>query len=223
MLIYSYFLLKLQIWNGCNVLNIAGNPMKDINVNLAILSVRWKVVECTPTGLEKFSTSFLNSGSKVVECTHPQCWHLVEIWENLLFHALSNDACKFAINLSPITWGPFENVNLLYFLLKLQIWNGCNVLNIAGNPMKDINVNLAILSVRWKVVECTPTGLEKFSTSFLKLGSKVVECNPPVLASGGNLGKSTFPCTVQWCMQICHKPFSHHLRAISSKPTESIS
>ena len=55
-----------------------------------------------------------------MECT-PQGWHLVEIWENLLFHVLSNDACKFAINLFPITQEPFENVNLLYFLLKIQI------------------------------------------------------------------------------------------------------
>ena len=35
---YSYFLLKIQISNACNVLNIAGNPIKDINVNLLILS-----------------------------------------------------------------------------------------------------------------------------------------------------------------------------------------
>ena len=25
-------------------------------------------------------------------------------------------------------------------------------------------------------------------------------------------GKSTFSCTVQWCMQMCHKPFPHHMR-----------
>ena len=173
-----------------------------------------KLLNVPPQDWKNFQLHFWIQDQKVWNVT-PQCWHLVEIWENLLFHALSNDACKFAINLSPITWGPFENVNLLYFLLKIQIWNGCNVLNIAGNPMKDINVNLAILSVRWKVVECTPTGLEKFSTSFLKF--RIKSCGmypPPVLASGGNLGKSTFPCTVQWCMQICHKPFSHHLRAI---------
>ena len=156
-----YFLLKIQIWNGCNVLNIAGNPIKDINVNLSFLSSRWKVVEWTPPRLEKFLTSFLSSGSKVVEWT-PKSWHLVEILENLLFHVLSNDAWKFAINLFPITWGPFENVNLLYFLLKIQIWNGCNVLNIAGNPIKDINVNLSFLSSRWKVVEWTPQDWKNF-------------------------------------------------------------
>ena len=106
----------------------------------------------------------------------PWSWHPVEIWENLLFHALSNDACKFAINLFPFTWGPFENVNLLYVLLKIQIWNGCNVLNIAGNPIKDIKVNLSCLSSRSKVVECTP--------------SKV--------SSSRNFGKSTFPCFNNW-------------------------
>ena len=166
-----YFLLKIQISNGCNVLNIAGNPIKDITVNL----------------------SFLSSGSKVVQNIPCPAGYLVEILENLLFHVLSNYACKFAINLFPITWGPFQNVNLLYFLLKIQISNGCNVLNIAGNPIKDIIVNL----------------------SFLSSGSKVVEYTLPSWVSGGNFGKSTFSCTVQLCMQICHKPFPHHMRAIS--------
>ena len=126
-----YFLLKIQISNGCNVLNIAGNPIKDIIVNL----------------------SFLSSGSKVVQNIPCPAGYLVEILENLLFHVLSNYACKFAINLFPITWGPFQNVNLLYFLLKIQISNGCNVLNIAGNPIKDIIVNLSFLSSGSKVVE----------------------------------------------------------------------
>ena len=81
---------------------------------------------------------------------------LVEFWENLLFHVLSNDACKFAIHLFPIMWGPFENVHLLYFLLQIQIWKGCDVINIAANPIKDINVNLSFLSSWWTVVEYTP-------------------------------------------------------------------
>ena len=156
-----FSLLKMQIWNGCYVLNIAGNPIKDINVNV----------------------SFLNSGSKVVEWTpHTRIWHLVEIFfkfisqfrikscgmepprsdiwwksfEILLLPVLSNDACKSAINLFPISWGPFENVNLLFSLLKMQIWNGCNVLIIAGNPIKDINVNVSFLNSGSKVVEWTP-------------------------------------------------------------------
>ena len=165
------FLLKIQISNSCNVLNIAGNPIKDIIVNL----------------------SFLSSGSKIVEYT-PSPGYLVEILENLPFHVLSNYACKFAINLFPITWGPFQNVNLLYFLLKIQISNGCNVLNIAGNPIKDIIVNL----------------------SFLCSGSKVVQNIPcPAGYLVEILQKSTFSCTVQLCMQTCHKPFPNHMRAIS--------
>ena len=133
-----HFLLKIQISNGCNVLNIAGNPIKDITVNL----------------------SFLCSGSKVVQSIPCPAVYLVEILENLLFHVLSNYACKFAINLFPITWGPFQNVNLLYFLLKIQISNGCNVLNIAGNPIKDIIVNLSFLSSGSKVMQNIPCPAE---------------------------------------------------------------
>ena len=131
-----------------------------------------------PWGLEKFLTSFLSSGSKVVECT-PQCWHLVEIWENLLFHVLSNDACKFAINLFPITWGPFENGNSLYFLLKIQIWNGCDVLNIAGNPIKDINVNLSFLSSRWKLWNVPPLGIGKIFNFISEFRIKSCGMYPP--------------------------------------------
>ena len=142
-----YLLLKIQIWNGCYVLNIAGNPIKDINVNLSFLSSRWKVVECTPPlDIGKFFNFVFEFRIKSCGIDPPS--YMVEIWKNLLFHVLSNDACKFAIHLVPITWGPFVNVNLLYYLLKIQIWNGCNVLNIAGNPIKDINVNLSFLSSR---------------------------------------------------------------------------
>ena len=81
--------------------------------------------------------------------------HLPNV-EILILYVLSNDDCKFAINLFHIIWGTFENMNLLYFLLKMQIWNGINLLNIGGNPIKAINVNLSILSVWWKVVEWTP-------------------------------------------------------------------
>ena len=203
-----YFLLKIQIWNGCNVVNIAGNPIKDINVNLSFLSSRWKVVECTPLPeMEKFLTSFLSSGSKDVECTPLELASGGNLGKST-FPCTVQWCMQICHNPFLITWGPFQNVNLLYFLLKIQIWNGCNVVNIAGNPIKDINVNLSFLSSRWKVVECTPLPeMEKFLTSFLSSGSKDVECTPLELASGGNLGKSTFPCTVQWCMQICHNPF----------------
>ena len=178
-----YFLLKMQIWNGCNVLNIVENPIKDINVNLSFLSSRWKVVEWTFPGLghflnvflssgwkvvdwtfpglENFLNAFLSSGSKVVGWT-PQIWHLMEILEILLVYVQYNDTCKFAITLFPISWGPFQDVNFTYSLLKMQIWNGCNVLNIVGNPIKDININLSFLSSGWKVVEWTFPGLENF-------------------------------------------------------------
>ena len=52
-----------------------------------------------------------------------------------------------------ISWGPFENVNFLYFLLKMQIWNGCNACNIAGKSIRDMNVNLTFLSSGSEVVE----------------------------------------------------------------------
>ena len=88
-----FLLLKLQIWNGCNVLNIAENPIKDINVNIS----QFRIKSC--------------------EIEPAQFWHLVEIFDILLLHILSNDACKFAINLFSIVWEPLENVNLLYFPL----------------------------------------------------------------------------------------------------------
>ena len=252
-----YFLLKMHIWDGCIAPNIAGNPIKDINVNLSFLSSGSKVVEWTPArsdiswtflkfyfcnvlspnackfGVNLFLISwgpfenvhllylcnwkwhyrwlymhqeyiaklikdiickYFISEFRIQSCGMDPCkyWHLMDIFEILLLNVLSNDACKFAIKLFPIIWGPFENVNLLYFLLKMHIWDGCIALNIAGNPIKDINVNL----------------------SFLSSGSKVVEWTPARLTSHGHFWNSTFECTVQWCMQICHKPFSHHLRTI---------
>ena len=185
----------MQIWNGCNVLNIVGNPIKDISVNLSFLSSRQKVVEWTPLGLENVLNAFLSSGFKVVVWS-PQIWHLMEILKILLFHVWSNDTCKFAITLFPISWGPFEDVILLYFLLKMQIWNGCNVLNIAGISIKDININLSFLSSRQKVMEWTFPGLENFLYAFLSSGYKLLN-GPPDLTSDGNFRNSTFPCMVQ--------------------------
>ena len=111
----------MQIWNGCNTLNIVGNPVKDISVNL----------------------SFLSSGSKVVEWPPKDLTSGGNFFEILILHVLSNDACTFAINLFAISWRPFQNVNLLFFLLKMQIWNGCNVCNTAENLIKHISVNLS--------------------------------------------------------------------------------
>ena len=124
-----------------------------------------------------YTDTFLSSRWKVMKWT-PQIRHLMEILEILLFHVWSNSTCKFPITLFPISWGPFQDVNLLYFLLKMQIWNGCNVLNIVGNPIKDISVNLSFLSSRWKVVEWTPPGLENVLNAFLSSGSKVVWWTP---------------------------------------------
>ena len=95
MLIYHFFLFKMQIWNDCNALNIAGNCIKDINVNL----------------------SFLSLGSKLWN-GHP--WPNMKIFEILLLHVLSNDAWQFTINLFSISWGPLENVNLPFFYWKCK-------------------------------------------------------------------------------------------------------
>ena len=210
----------MQIWNGCNVLNIAGHPIKVINVNLSFMSSRLNVVEWIPQFKKKNLNSFLSLESKVVELTPNKNWHVglhysafwvwllwhvisfLQVWrvcthinfdsnlgyflavkqvgkvyiyvwyvskalhlpnvEILILYLWSIDDCKLAINLFPISWEPFENINLLYFLLKMQIWNGFNVFNIPGNLIKDINVNLSILSVGWKVVECIPLALAHF-------------------------------------------------------------
>ena len=136
----------------------------------------------------------------------PKIWYLVEIFEILLLHVLSNDACKFATNLFPITWGPFGNVNLLYFLLKMQIWNGCNVLNIVGNPIKDINVNLSFLSSRWKVVKWTPQDWKIFKfISELRINSCGMD--PQDLTSGGNFWNSTFTCMANDACKFATNPF----------------
>ena len=156
-------------------------------------------------------------------------WHLVKIFEIPLLHIFSNDACRFAINLFPISWEPSQNVNLFYFLLWMQIWNGCNAFYIAENPIKDINAKLTFLTSASKVVEWTPQPMvykvyKTFTLDHIISVSDFIEVrsvlcmgygmDPPVLTSGGNLGNSTFACPLQWCMQICHKPFPYQLRAI---------
>ena len=206
----------MQIWNGCNVLNIAGNPMKDINAKLSFLSSGPKVVEWTTPGLQKFSESRIKScgidppriGKNfkfISEFRIKSCgmdtlmiWHLVDIFEILLLHVLSNDACKFAINLFPISWGPFENINLLYFLFwKCRFEMAVMCLILQETPWKISMQNFHFwvqdqklwngppqdcknfLSPGSKVVELTPPpGLEKFLNSFLSSGSKVVEWTP---------------------------------------------
>ena len=97
-------------------------------------------------------------------------WPKMKCFEILLLHVLSNDAWQFTINLFSSAEGHWK---MLIYHLK---WSDCNALNIAGNCIKDINVNL----------------------SFLSLGSKVVEWTP--LTQHENFWNSTFACTVQWCM-----------------------
>ena len=117
-----------------------------------------------PSGFKKIPTCI--SELRLTSCgmdPPPMIWYLVEIFEILLLHVLSNGACKFDRNLFPISWWPFKNVNLLYCLvtilscyyiiLKMQIWIACTELNIAENPIKDINVNVAFLSSGSQVVE----------------------------------------------------------------------
>ena len=71
----------MQIWNGCNALNIAGNSHK--------------IYQC-----KIFISEFPDQKLKNDQ-TPPWFWHLVEILENLLLHVLFNDACIFATNLFP--------------------------------------------------------------------------------------------------------------------------
>ena len=148
----------MQICNGCNAVNIEGNPIKDMNAKLTYLSSGSEVEKwlTLPIWLTRMSPKILQFrfSLDMVErwLTFPSwLWNLVEILVILLLHVLSNDACKCAIKLFLISWEPFENVNLLYFLFWMQIWNGCNALNIAGNPIKDISAKFTFLSSGSKV------------------------------------------------------------------------
>ena len=174
MLIYHFFLFKMQIRSDCNALKL-----QDINVNL----------------------SFLSLGSKM--WNEPPCDPRWVSFEILLLHILFNDAWQFAIKsaeshlkmliyhllkmqISVGTLGNPINVNLSFLSLgsKVVEWNpltqhenfwnstfACTVqwcmiichkwffhqlLKIQiWNPIKDINVNLSFLSLESKVVEWT--------------------------------------------------------------------
>ena len=169
-------LLYFLSWNGCNVFNIVGKPLKDININLSFLSSRWKVMEWTP-----------------------QIWHLMEILEILLYHIWSNRYMQIFHNtFFPSAEGHLKMLIYSIGLLKMQIWNGCNVLNIAGISMKDININLSFLSSRWKVVEWTFPGLEHFLNVFLSWGWKVVDWTFPRLENFLNAFLSSGSKVVEW-------------------------
>ena len=178
--------------NGCNAFNIAGNPIKDINAKLTFLTSASNIVEWTPHPMVYmvYKAFTLDHIISVPDFTEVRClllvvmqwippfWHLVEILEILLLHVLYNDACKFTINLFPISWEPSQNLIYSIFYCKCR-FEMANNFNIAGNPIKDINAKLTFLisvSDIWHLV----------------------------LTSGENIWNSTFACTLQWCMQICH-------------------
>ena len=117
MLIYHFFLFKMQIRSDCNALNIAGYQCKSFISQFRIKSCGMD----TPDPTWKFLKFFFFS--------HTMQWCMT------ICHKLFS-----------ISWGPFENVNLPFFVLKIQIWN----------PMKNINVNLSFLSLGSNVVEWTP-------------------------------------------------------------------
>ena len=94
-----------------------------------------------------------------------------------------------------------------------------------------MNAKLTFLTSASKVVEWTPHPMvykvyKTFTLDHIIISVPhftevrcvlCVDCGmvPPVLTSGGTLGNSTFACPLQWCMQICYKPFPHQLRTIS--------
>ena len=177
---------RKKLWNGppwpnmksfeILLLHVLSNDAWQFAINL--FSSVWKMAVMI---LQKLHKRYqCKSPVKDQNCGMPPWMRNFEI---LLLHVLSSYVCKFAINLFSISWGPFENVDILFFLSKMQIWNDCNALNIAGNCIKDINVNL----------------------SFLSLGSKL--WNEPPVTKMRKFWNSSFACTVQWCMTICHKCF----------------
>ena len=104
-------------------------------------------------------------------------------WKFLKFYFVCTVQWCMQIGSNPFSYQPFENVNILFSYWKCMTWNGCNVFNIAGNTIKDINVNLSFCSSGSKVVEWTPLRIwhlvEFFLNSFLSSGSKVEEWTPP--------------------------------------------
>ena len=76
---------------------------------------------------------------------------------------------------------------LLFFSIgKCRFEMACNALNIAGNPIKDVNAQL----------------------SFLSSGSQVVEWTPNSDIWWKSWKFPFFACTLQWYMQICPWTFT---------------
>ena len=70
------------------------------------------------------------------------------------------------------------------------------MLNIAGNPIKDINAKLSFLSSGSTVVEWTPQ-IGKIFKFISEFRDQKLWNGPPDLTSGGHFLNSTFACTVQ--------------------------
>ena len=186
----------MQIWNGCNARNITGNPIKDINSKLTFLSSRSKVERwLTPQSdwagchLKFFISDLALTWWKMIDFSPSRFWHLGEILEILILHVLFNDTCKFTTNLSPSAESILKM--LIYYMLK-DDWP----------PQSD-----------WSWCHLIFFSLDLAWTWWMMIDFPFL-----VLTSGGNLGNSTFACTLQWCMQMCHKLFS----LISWEPFENV-
>ena len=143
----------MQIRSDCNALNIAGYQC------ISFISL----------------TQFLRIKSCGMDTPDPT-WESFEI---LLLHVLSNDAWQFTINLFPSAEGHLKMLIYHFFLFKMQIWNDCNALNIAGYPIKDINVNLSFLSLGSKLWNDPPDPTWKFLKFYFCMYCPMMHDNLP--------------------------------------------
>ena len=140
----------MQIWNGCNALNIEGNPIKDINAKLHFWVQDQKLKD------DWTSPLVLKSGELA----------------NSLLHVLSSDVMQM--------WAE-SHLKMLIYCMKFHLERQNDEFRSKAERLKPPKFDLQM--DRWKMIDLP----------FL------------VLTSGGNLGNSTFACTLQWCMQMCHK------------------
>ena len=111
---------------------------------------------------------------------------LLEIWK-FYFYKWSHD-CKFAIK----TFFHWLRA-ILYFLLTMQIWNGCNVLNNVGMPHKRYQCKPFISEFKMKVVEWIPR-IGKFLWKHFWVHDQICWMDHNIWF----FRNSTFPCIVQW-------------------------
>ena len=105
MLIYHFFLFKMQIRSDCNALIIAGYQCK------SFIS-QFRIKSC---GMDTNDPTW-------------ECFEILPTWE--CFEILRSDFCMYfhfsvqwcmtiwPINLFSTSWGPFENVNLPFFSIQ---------------------------------------------------------------------------------------------------------